>query len=139
MVERGSHGNSSACVRGDRAGRLAAWRDGRGSPRALFHAKGDKSPRVTRAELLARLAALKPRLAAQGVTRLRVFGSHARDQAGADSDIDLIADLDRPLGLHFFTLRDELRERLGARVDLVIEAALAPDIRFTALRDAVDA
>jgi predicted nucleotidyltransferase len=59
--------------------------------------------------------------------------------AGADSDIDLIADLDRPLGLHFFTLQDELRERLGARVDLVTEAALAPDIRFIALRDAVDA
>ena len=94
---------------------------------------------MTRAELLARLAALKPWLAAQGVTRLRVFGSHARDQAGADSDIDLIADLDRPLGLHFFTVQDELRERLGARVDLVTEAALAPDIRFTALRDAVDA
>jgi predicted nucleotidyltransferase len=102
-------------------------------------AKRDKSPRVTRAELLERLADLKPWLAAQGVCRLRVFGSHARDQAGADSDVDLIADLDRPLGLRFFSLQEEVGRRLGVRVDLVTEGALAPDIRLTALRDAVDA
>ena len=68
-----------------------------------------------------------------------MFGSHARDQAGADSDVDLIADLDRPLGLRFFSLQEEVSRRLGVRVDLVTEGALAPDIRFTALRDAVDA
>ena len=86
-----------------------------------------------------RLAALKPWLAAEGVTRLRLFGSHARDQATTDSDVDLIADLDRPLGLRFFHLQDEVSRRLGVKVDLVTEAALAPDIRHTALRDAVDA
>ena len=94
---------------------------------------------MSRAELLARLAALKPWLAAEGVTRLRLFGSHARDQARGDSDVDLIADLDRPLGMRFFTLQDEVSHRLGVKVDLVTEAALAPDIRHAALRDAVDA
>jgi len=94
---------------------------------------------MSRADLLLRLAALKPWLAVQGVTRLRLFGSHARDEALADSDVDLIADLDRPLGLRFFLLQDELSARLGLRVDLVTEAALAADIRHTALKDAVDA
>lgn len=108
-------------------------------PRAHFRAKCDKSPSVTRDDLLARLATLKPWPVTQGVTRLRLFGSHARDQAGADSDVDLIADLDRPLGLRFFSLQEDLSRRLGAKVDLVTEAALAPDVRFTALRDAVDA
>ncbi len=73
------------------------------------------------------------------MTRPRVFGSHARDKASADSDVDLIADLDRPLGLRFFSLQDEVSHRLGVKVDLVTEAGLAPDVRFTALRDAVDA
>ena len=94
---------------------------------------------MNRSELLARLAALKPWLAAEGVTRLRLFGSHARDQARDDSDVDLIADLGRPLGLRFFSLQDEVSRRLGLKVDLVTEAGLAPDIRHTALRDAVDA
>ncbi len=94
---------------------------------------------MTRQELLRRLATLKPWLASQGVTRVRVFGSHARDQARSDSDVDLIVDLATPMGLRLFALQDEVSARLGARVDLVTEAALAPDIRYTALRDAVDA
>jgi predicted nucleotidyltransferase len=94
---------------------------------------------MSRAEILARLAALKPWLVSQGVTRLRLFGSHARDEAGEGSDVDLIADFDRPPGLRFFTLQDEVAARLGLKVDLVTEAGLAPDIRYTALRDAVDA
>ena len=94
---------------------------------------------MTRTEILVRLATLRPWLAAEGVARVRLFGSYARDEARTDSDVDLIVDLDRPLGLAFFTLQDEVSARLGIKVDLVTEAALAPDIRLTALRDAVDA
>lgn len=94
---------------------------------------------MSRAELLARLAELRPWLTGQGVTRLRVFGSYARNEAGEDSDVDLIADFERPLGLGQFQLRDEIRRRLGIAVELVTEAALAPDVRYTALRDAVEA
>jgi predicted nucleotidyltransferase len=35
--------------------------------------------------------------------------------------------------------RDEIGRSLGAKVDLVTGVALAPDVRVTALRDAVDA
>ncbi|MEO7026138.1 MAG: nucleotidyltransferase domain-containing protein [Caulobacteraceae bacterium] len=94
---------------------------------------------MSRAELLLRLAELRPWLVSEGLSRVRLFGSHARDEAREDSDVDLIADLDRPLGLRFFTLQDEIAERLGLRVDLVTEAALAPDIRYRALIEAVDA
>lgn len=92
-----------------------------------------------KAEILQRLAHLKPWLASCGVRRVRLFGSHARDMARPDSDVDLIVDLDKPLGLAFFSLQDELSHRLGVKVEMVTEAALAPDIRYTALRDAVDA
>ncbi|MFZ4071074.1 MAG: nucleotidyltransferase family protein [Caulobacterales bacterium] len=94
---------------------------------------------MTRSDLLARLQALRPWLAARGVTRLRLFGSFARDAATDQSDIDLIADFERPLGLAFFTLEQDLSARLGRPVELVTEASLAPDIRHTALRDAIDA
>jgi len=94
---------------------------------------------MDRAELLTRLAALKPWLAGQGVKRLRLFGSCARDQGNSGSDVDLMADFDRPIGLRLFALQDEIAARLGMRVERVTEAALAPDIRYTALRDAVDA
>jgi predicted nucleotidyltransferase len=94
---------------------------------------------MQREELLSRIRALKPWLASQGVTRVRLFGSHARDAAASDSDVDLMVDLERPMGLAFFTLQEEVSARLGLRVDLVTEAALAPDIRYTALKDAIDA
>ena len=67
---------------------------------------------MSRDELLVRLAALKRWLAAEGATRLRVLGSHARDQAGTNSDVGLIADLDWPPGLRFFQLPDG-RDSLG--------------------------
>lgn len=94
---------------------------------------------MDRQEILRRLAALKPWLASQGVKRVRLFGSHARDTARPDSDVDLLVDLSRPLGLAFFTVEAELSKRLGMKVDLMTEAGLAPDIRHTALRDAIDA
>lgn len=94
---------------------------------------------MRKAEILERLGRLKPWLASRGVKRVRLFGSHARDAAGPDSDVDLIVDLDRPFGLSFFSLQDELSQKLGVKVELVTEAGLAPDIRYTALRDAVDA
>lgn len=94
---------------------------------------------MTRDEALRRLTEIRPWLASQGVTRVRLFGSTARDQARADSDIDLLVDFDPMPGLRFFTIERELSERLGAKVELVTEPALAPDIRAAALRDAVDA
>lgn len=94
---------------------------------------------MTRSELLERLSALKPWLHERGVARVRVFGSHARDEARADSDVDLIVDLSRPLGLGFFALQDELANRLGSKVEMFTEAELARDVRSTALADAVEA
>jgi predicted nucleotidyltransferase len=94
---------------------------------------------MSRAELLQRLKALKPWLSSRGIARVRLFGSHARDAARSDSDVDLIVDLAKPLGLEFFAIQDELSARLGLRVEMFTEAELARDIRRTALADAIDA
>ncbi len=95
---------------------------------------------MTREEVLAKLGDLKPWLAEQGVGRVRLFGSYARDEARPDSDIDLIVELTRPMGLVFFGLEEELSTRLGARVEMTTEAALSNRIiRRNALADCIDA
>ena len=94
---------------------------------------------MTRNDLLTRLRALKPWLSQQGLGRIRLFGSYARDEARPESDVDLMVDLVAPMGLRFFEIEDELSERLGLRVQMATEAALPRDVRHTALRDAIDA
>lgn len=94
---------------------------------------------MKRAEALRRLAELKPWLESQGIRRVRVFGSVARDEAGAGSDLDLLVDFDTTPGLRFFAIEQELSKKLGVKVELVTERALAPDIRSTALKDVIDA
>ncbi|MFY8162886.1 MAG: nucleotidyltransferase family protein, partial [Brevundimonas sp.] len=54
---------------------------------------------MTRDELLTKLRELKPWLAEQGIVNVRLFGSYARDEAGPDSDVDLLVDTSRPMGL----------------------------------------
>jgi predicted nucleotidyltransferase len=94
---------------------------------------------MTRDELLGKLRAIKPELEKEyGIKRLRLFGSHARDEARDDSDIDLIVDLGRPLGLDFFGMERELAERLGRKVDLATPNALHRIIKDRVLVEAVD-
>lgn len=95
---------------------------------------------MRRDEILARLSALKPWLAQQGVARVRLFGSYARDEARPDSDVDLLVEFDRPLGLDQFRIEKELSLKLGATVQMVTDAALTNRIvRRHALAEAIDA
>jgi len=73
-----------------------------------------------------------------GVARLLLFGSCARGDAGADSDVDLLVEFRRPVGLfEFVRLRRQLAEIVGQRVDLVTPAALTPQLRDRILHEAV--
>ena len=52
---------------------------------------------MKRKHTLKKLAELKPLLARRfGVTRLALFGSTARDEAGPDSDVDIVVGFDGP-------------------------------------------
>ncbi|RMG60709.1 MAG: nucleotidyltransferase [Calditrichaeota bacterium] len=59
-----------------------------------------------------------------GVRRLAVFGSYTRDEATPLSDVDILIDLEHPIGWEFVDLHDYLEELLGIPVDLVTEDAL---------------
>jgi predicted nucleotidyltransferase len=54
-----------------------------------------------------------------GVVRLSLYGSFARGAAVKDSDVDLLVELSRPLGLEFVSLAQYLERQLGRKVDLV--------------------
>lgn len=69
-------------------------------------------------------------LAEGGVSSLRLFGSVARGEAGPSSDVDLLVEFSRPVGLFAVArLKARLEAILSSRVDLVTEDALKPAMR----------
>lgn len=53
-----------------------------------------------------------------GVERIALYGSFAKGAYTGKSDVDLLVQLGRPLGLEFVSLANDLEERLGRKVDL---------------------
>jgi predicted nucleotidyltransferase len=79
-------------------------------------------------------------LRTMGVESLSIFGSVARDEAGPDSDVDVLAEIGPGIGLfQYIRIQDRLAEILGRRVDLATPDALRPRIRDRVLAEAVHA
>ena len=93
-----------------------------------------------RQQVLARLSECMDELRPQGVKTLAVFGSATRNEATARSDVDLLVEFERPVGLfQFFRLQHYLEEVLNVkRVDLVMPNALKPALRKRVLSEAVN-
>jgi uncharacterized protein len=72
-----------------------------------------------RKRILATLAQISPLLREKyGVTKIGIFGSVARDQAGPDSDIDIVVEMYPDL-FKRVCLKMELESVLGKKVDVV--------------------
>ena len=74
-----------------------------------------------------------------GARWLALFGSFARDEAGAASDVDLLVDLDQHTFDRYMDLKLRLEDLLGRRVDLVLVEKLKPRVRDKILREAIRA
>ncbi|MGC8880082.1 MAG: nucleotidyltransferase family protein [Anaerolineae bacterium] len=75
---------------------------------------------MNREKILALLRQHYPYLAAEyGVKRIGLFGSYAQGQPGEESDIDLVVEFERPIGLRFVELAEYLEQLLGRKVDLL--------------------
>ena len=86
--------------------------------------------------ILAILKADSDSLKILGVASLKLFGSAARDAAGADSDADFLVRFEgTPSYDRFMDLKFHLEDALGVRVDLVTEDALRPEMRQSVERD----
>lgn len=54
-----------------------------------------------------------------GVARIGLFGSYARGTADEASDVDIVAEFQRPIGLKFVELAEYLERLLGKQVDIL--------------------
>jgi predicted nucleotidyltransferase len=79
------------------------------------------------------------RIAARhGASNVRVFGSVARGEAGAQSDVDFLVELERGRSLlDHAALMIDLESLLGRRVDVATERGLKPRFREHILQEAV--
>jgi len=74
----------------------------------------------------------------RGAHNIRVFGSVARGEDTATSDVDLLVDLDDSVGVVTLAgLRRELRELLGVDVDVVPASQLKAGTREQILAEAI--
>jgi hypothetical protein len=92
---------------------------------------------VSREAVLATLAKLKTELRDEyGIKELGLFGSFARGEATAESDMDVLVEFARPIGFFkFLELEERLSEALGHKVDLVPKKALKPHIGASILAE----
>ena len=54
-----------------------------------------------------------------GVKRIGLFGSFARGTSRKDSDVDILAEFERPIGLKFIEFAEYLEQVLGRKVDVL--------------------
>ncbi len=73
-----------------------------------------------------------------GARNVRIFGSVAREEAGPDSDVDLLVEVG-PDRTPFFPggLIADLKDLLGCKVEIVTQDALHECIRTLVLQEAV--
>jgi uncharacterized protein len=91
-----------------------------------------------RDEVLSVLTAHQSELEGFGVRSLRLFGSVAREEAAADSDVDLLVSFqEKPTFSGYMKLLIFLEDLLGARVDLVTESGLREAVRRYVEKDAI--
>lgn len=80
----------------------------------------------------------KKELQERGVKNLAVFGSVVRGESTDKSDVDILVEFDRSIGLFdFVRLKYRLEEWMGCKVDLVTRDALHPALREHILKEAV--
>ena len=74
-----------------------------------------------------------------GVAKLSLFGSVARDEAVESSDVDLLIEFEKTVGLfHFFRVQHYLESILGVRrVDLLMPGAIKPALRERIMAEAL--
>ena len=59
-----------------------------------------------------------------GVGRIGLFGSFAKGEQRADSDIDILIEFEKPIGLKFVELAEYLEKVLGRGVDVLTPAGI---------------
>jgi len=94
---------------------------------------------LDRKTVLDQLTANADELHTLGARSVALFGSFARDEAGEQSDVDLLVDLDEHTFDRYMDLKLHLEDLLGRPVDLVLIDGLKPRVRDRILGEAIRA
>ena len=95
---------------------------------------------MNRQEILDQLRQSEPALRERGVAHAALFGSRARGDDRADSDIDIMIEIAPQANIDLFQyvdIKHYLEDLLGARVDVANRDYLKPQIRPRAEREAI--
>jgi uncharacterized protein len=71
------------------------------------------------------------------VSRIGVFGSYARGEETKESDIDIIVEMNKPMGLDFVDMADEIEALLGIKTDVVSRNGIKPKYQAIIEKDIV--
>mgnify|MGYP000959763522 FL=1 len=81
----------------------------------------------TLADILTVLRRERTRLFAKyGLKSMAVFGSATRNDFRPDSDVDIMVDFEKPIGIEFIDLAEELEALLKRKVDVATVGAVKP-------------
>lgn len=90
---------------------------------------------ITKAEILSKLTELKPILYKDyAVKEIGLFGSYADNTNTEESDIDILIELEKPIGWKFFTLELFLENVFKKKIDLMTKNALKEQIKDQILK-----
>lgn len=93
---------------------------------------------MRREDVLRILGAHRAEIETFGVRSLAIFGSVARDEAGPESDVDVLVEFGRPPSFdQYMGLKIFLEDLLGAAVDLATVKSLKPRVRPRIEREAI--
>jgi len=77
------------------------------------------------AEIIKKIKENYPLLSKEfGVKRIGIFGSVARHEEGPDSDIDIVVEFNRPIGLRFVNFVEYIENLFGRRVDVLTKEGI---------------
>jgi len=90
---------------------------------------------ITKNEILTKLTELKPLLYKEyAVKEIGLFGSYSDNSYTEESDIDILVELERPIGWRFFTLELYLENIFQKKIDLVTKNALKEQVKTQILK-----
>ena len=85
---------------------------------------------LTKNEIVNKLRDLKPYLNKEySVKEIGLFGSFTDDTYNEESDIDLLVELEKPIGWKFLSLEIYLEKIFGRKIDLITKNALKKQIK----------
>ncbi len=93
---------------------------------------------MTRRTVISRIRKHRAQLAKLGVKSLSIFGSVARGEERADSDVDILVEFEgRTTFDRFMDTKFYLEELLDCKVDLVVPQAIKPRMKPHVMQDLV--